>query len=467
MRVSDEVAPGNPVALVVDRDPSVRAIIRDVLEEGTTMTLGASGADEGMEMLRSHPVSLMLVELGHSGQANLELLRHALRLNPRPVAVVLTERPHEAQARDLMNDGVFDYLVKPVSASAVDRLQRRAASHLDLIGEVRRLRRDLQSREGYHRLVGRSPAMEQLRHGLERVSASDTPVWLSGPTGSGKKLTARCLHTASARGQRAFVVANCGGMEGEVSGSTGGLPLGPLAAQAEGGTLYLDEVTELPLAAQQTLLEALAHATLPDVRLVAGSVHAAEAASSRGLIEAALAQRLATVRLTCAPLAGRSEDVALLARYFIETITEINHLPPIQLAADALSLLESYHWPGNVQELRNAMEHAVILAADGVIGSRELPERVRESSGAGGSPASRKPFASPRFKEAKQHVVSNFERAYLTDLLERHAGNVTSASQQAGMLRSALQRLLRKYGLKSAEFRGRRSARQRSTPSVS
>ena len=365
-----------------------------------------------------------------------------------------------------MNEGAYDYLVKPVSASAVDRLARRAAGHLDLIGEVRRLRRDLQSREGYHRLVGRSPAMEQLRHGLDRVSASDTPVWLSGPTGSGKKLTAQCVHAASARRDRAFVVVSCGGVEGEATGSTGELPLGALAAQAEGGTLYLDGVTELPHAAQQTLLDALANGTLPDVRLVAGSVHEADAASSRGLVDAALAQRLAAARMTCAPLAARREDVALLARYFIETITEINHLPPIQLSVDALSLLEGYHWPGNVQELRNAMEHSVILAADGVIGARELPERIRESTGPADGPVSRQGFASPRFKEAKQHVVAKFERAYLTDLLERHSGNVTSASQQAGMLRSALQRLLRKYGLKSANFRGRRATRQPSTPSV-
>jgi DNA-binding NtrC family response regulator len=445
----------------------VRAIIRDVLEEGATMTLGASGAAEAMEMLRSHPVSLMLVDLGHGGQSNLELLRYALRLNPRPVAVVLTERPQEAQARDLMNEGIFDYLIKPVGASAVDRLARRAASHLSLIGEVRALRRELQSREGYHRLVGRSPAMEQLRQGVERVSGSDTPVWVSGPTGSGKKLTAQCVHTGSARSDRPFVVVNCAGIQGDSAGSSADLLLGPLAAQAEGGTLYLDGVTELAPSAQQTLLDALASAALADVRLVAGSVHEADAAAARGLIDPALAQRLSAARLTCTPLAGRREDVALLARYFIETITEINHLPPLHLSSDALSLLAGYHWPGNIQELRNAMEHSVILAADGVIDARELPERIRESPRSADSPEGPQRFASPRFKEAKQHVVSNFERAYLTDLLQHHAGNVTSASQQAGMLRSALQRLLRKYGLKSADYRGRRGERQRSTPSAS
>ena len=151
----------------------------------------------------------------------------------------------------------------------------------------------------------------------------------------------------------------------------------------------------------------------------------------------------------------RVEDIPLLARHFMRTISMINELPPIRLEAGALALLERHRWPDNVQGLRNALEQAAILSPDGKIRPRDLPDGVREPAraslpGAAGGGGTRS------FRDAKREVVDGFERRYLLELMERHGGNVTAASEQAGMLRSALQRLLRKYALKSAEFRRRR-----------
>jgi len=166
---------------------------------------------------------------------------------------------------------------------------------------------------------------------------------------------------------------------------------------------------------------------------------------------------LARETLSLSPLRERTEDIPLLAQHFLRAICTINRLPLMRLEADALALLERHRWPENVQGLRNALEQAAILAADGKVRARDLPDEVRDATPfhpatSGGASAIR------RFRDAKREVVEGFERCYLRELMERHGGNVTAASQQAGMLRSALQRLLRKYTLKSAEFRHKRTA---------
>ena len=178
-----------------------------------------------------------------------------------------------------------------------------------------------------------------------------------------------------------------------------------------------------------------------------------------GLLREDLHGRLAITVIHLPALRERREDVALLSRQFLETICEINNLPTVHLSPEALQMLEAYAWPGNVRELRNAMEQAVILATDRTIRPRDLPQVIRNVQVAT-TPESEDLSGRP-FRVAKREVVDAFERSYLSELLMRHGGNVTAAAQQAGMLRSALQRLLRKHELRSADFR--RGARARAS----
>jgi DNA-binding NtrC family response regulator len=175
-----------------------------------------------------------------------------------------------------------------------------------------------------------------------------------------------------------------------------------------------------------------------------------------GRLDQDLCRALAPETVEIPALRERIEDIALLSRHFIETICTINHLPPIRLTSETISLLEHHGWTENVEGLRSAMEHAVILAEDGKIGPGNLPDRIVRNTGGGGILASTSNPSLRRFRDAKREVVESFERSYLCDLMKRFDGNVTAASQRAGMLRSALQRLLRKYGLRSAEFRKQR-----------
>jgi two-component system response regulator AtoC len=361
---------------------------------------------------------------------------------------------------------LFDVAPKPIERARVHRLCRRSLAQLQTLAELRRLQNDLQSREGYQGIVGRSESMERVRSRIESLAWTGDGVWIVGEHGTGKELTARVLH-ASADGE--FVPVNCADLRS----------LAPLVAEdgalkrAEGGTLYLENLPELRLDFQEDLQreiesrEAVSGGKDGTIRFLVGAREDAARASSEGRLLHGLQTRLARTTVQLPALRDRREDVALLANHFIMAICEINHLPPIRISPDALSFLERYDWPGNVQELRNAVEQAVILSVEGTIRPEDLPDRIRESRGVavgapGGPGLSRRPF-----REVKREVVDAFERAYLAELLERHVGNVTAASQQAGMLRSALQRLLRKHGLKSAEFRAARRRSERGAASAS
>jgi DNA-binding NtrC family response regulator len=242
-----------------------------------------------------------------------------------------------------------------------------------------------------------------------------------------------------------------------------------LEARAGGGTVYLDRVTALDAERQELLLSAISawprtslgssEGEAAPPRLLAGSRVDPAVVVKEGHLLDALRRRLAESTVVLPALRERKEDIALLARHFVQAICEINQLPSISISAEALASLERYAWPSNARELRNAVEHAVILAAEGTIRPQDLPDKIREEQAGEAAPA--RYAANDRFRDAKRAVVDSFERAYLSDLLERHGGNVTSASRHAGMLRSALQRLLRKHGLRSADFRRPRAAPQR------
>jgi DNA-binding NtrC family response regulator len=438
-----------PLALVVDKDPAIRAVIRDVVEEAGVMTLGAGSGAEALEMLRGQTVRILIARTETPGVASLDLLRHALRLTPAPLVVAVMPESDPAAAREWIRLGAFEVLVAPVDEHAVRMVADRAVRQLRLLAELRALRRELQSREGYHRVVGRSAAMERVRDELQRLAGLATPVWLAGPAGTGKQLAARTIHTASERRDGRFLVVNCAGLGDEAWSQDGD----GLFAQAEGGTLYLDGVDLLATRLHDRLADEVGRGLGRRVRLISGSTRDPVSAIEQGALPEGLTRELAGAVVQCPALCERAEDVALLARHFVAVISEINHLPPIQISAEALSILERYRWPGNVRELRNAVEHAVILATDGCIRPKDLPDRVREAELEPATAADTPGLSSRAFRDAKREVVHAFEQAYLSDLLERNGGNVTAASHQAGMLRSALQRLLRKHGFRSADFR--------------
>ena len=448
-----------PLALVIDRDPAAREQIRTIVTEHGVDVRGAGTAAETTEALRAHPPRLVILDVDTPGLNMEDLIERASRLKPSPIVIAVTPSHDRRRAHALIDSGAFDVIDKPVDETRLQLMVRNAMRHQVTRDELGALREDLQRREGYDGLVGRSPQMERLRVQIARLAEGDSAVWLCGEDGSGKEHAAREMHRRSRRAACRFETVVCAGLDEDALANRLGLATdgpviaGGLLAALRGGMLYLVEPAALALDEQALVLKALdwAGSKAVDVRVLASSTIAPRTLAEDGRLLEPLYARLAGETVMLPPLRERTEDIPLLARHFIRTICAINQLPPIRLEADAVALLESRHWPENVQGLRNALEQAVILSPDGRVRPRDLgdghaerPRGVVSSTGSG---------AFRQFREAKREVVEEFERSYLRALMERHGGNVTAASHQAGMLRSALQRLLRKYGLKSADFR--------------
>lgn len=441
-----------PLALVVDSDPAVRQAIRHALEQRGAATLGAPSAAGAGELLANQAISLLWLSADAESEEVPRLLQHVLRLQPTPLVIGLAAWGQTQQAARLIEAGAFDILEKPIEAARLGLLVERILRQHELLAQLRRLRQELQAREGYAGLVGRSAALTGVREQLARLAATESSVWFTGEPGTGKELAARTLHGMSRRRERPFALLDCAAWGLREQGEA---QFRELWAHAAGGTLYLEQLPVLGHVRQERLLHLLRQRDRAEngVRLLASSLGEPRSLVEQGRLLPELPSLLEADTLRLIPLRERSEDIPLLARHFLASICEINHLVPLQLTSETLALLERHTWPGNVQELRNAMEHAAILAAEGRVHPRDLPEAVRELSRVEGDVRRPGDLAALRFRQAKRRVVDHFEKAYLRQLLQRHGGNVTSASQQAGMLRSALQRLLRKHGLRSADFR--------------
>jgi DNA-binding NtrC family response regulator len=440
----------SPAALVCDKESSVRDLIRHELEERGILTHGAESGAEALQILSNEEIELLFVDLEAAAAPVAGLMARIGTLDPKPLVIGLLSSEPQTDCESSLDAGLFDLLFKPLRAELLGYRLERALRHLELLAATERLRGELREREGLSGLVGRSVAMERLRKAIDRHAASECCVWFTGEEGSGKRLAARMLHARSARATQRFIALDTFEEQQE-------------PGERMKGTLYLAEVTALPLDQQDRLLKVLSsqqklvadETSLPSPgpRILAGSSRDPRQVLGQGLLLPALHERLAERSLRLPPLRERPEDIAPLAQHFVSAIRRMNKLPPIRISEEALVLLEAYRWPGNVRELRNAMERAVILAVEGAIQAHDLPRSVRAPTGryASGDAA----ISDRTFKAAKQEMVRSFERSYLTELLERFEGNVTVASRHAGMLRSALQRLLRKYGLKSAAFRKR------------
>ena len=343
-------------------------------------------------------------------------------------------------------------------------------------------------------LIGRSPALDQVQRMITRVARVDSPVLLLGETGTGKSLVANAIHKASGRSEGPFVVVNCAAIpkdlaESEFFGHVKGAFTGALrehrgrVEQANGGTLFLDEVGELSASAQGKLLLFLEERRYcpvgsererrADVRVVAATNRDLEADVSAGSFRQDLLYRLNVFPLTLAPLRQRGEDVLLLASHFLERIAKRYELPQPSLTAAAMQRLREYSWPGNLRELRNVLEKALVMADEDVIGVDLLPSQVLEggpppsqslpsvsgpgqvSRPASGSGALALPCERGSllpFHEAKKQLLESWERNYLELLLEQTGGNVASAARFAGLNKRNLHRKLRQHGIERLDF---------------
>jgi DNA-binding NtrC family response regulator len=442
--------------LVVDDEAAQRELVGGFLRKQGFEVTEAPDGKAALERFRKEPVDLLLTDQKMPGISGLELLEAARAVSPEVAVIIMTAYGTIETAVAAIKGGATDYLTKPLN---LDELLHRIAQVRErqrLITENLELREALRERHRVEGIIGESGRMQEVLSLVRRVAGSDATVLIQGESGTGKELIARAIHYASPRASASLVSVNCAALpetllDSELFGHEKGAFTGAVAARkgrfelADGGSLFLDEIGDLPLHLQVKLLRVLqerefervgsSRPVAVDVRLLAATHRDLEALVREGRFRDDLYYRINVVTVSLPPLRERREDIPLLLDHFVEKFARRNGKRIGGLTRDAREALLRYDYPGNVRELENLMERAVILTRDEVIGLEDLPlgvkEREAEAPGEATLPA----------------LVEGLERRMIREALARADGVQTRAAEVLGISERVLRYKLRKYGL--------------------
>ncbi|APU32263.1 Fis family transcriptional regulator [Ectopseudomonas alcaliphila JAB1] len=432
--------------LIVEDDPHVLLGCQQALALEDIPSIGVSSAEEALAQVDADFAGIVVSDIRLPGLDGLALLTRLKQRDASLPVVLITGHGDIGMAVSAMRDGAYDFVEKPFSPERLVDVARRALEQRSLAREVSALRRQLAGRQALEqRIIGRSPAMQQLRELIANVADTNANVLIEGETGTGKELIARCLHDFSRRQHKQFVALNCGGLpeslfESEIFGheahaftGAGKRRIGKIE-HADGGSLFLDEIESMPINLQIKLLRVLQEHSLErlgsnqsitvDCRVIAATKADLGELGKRGEFRSDLYYRLNVVTLELPPLRERREDIALLFEHFLQLAALRFDRGVPELDRHTLAALTAHDWPGNVRELRNVAERFAL----------GLP--VFKKSGQTDSNAL-------GFNEA----VEAFERNLLGAALERHAGNLSQAAQALGLAKTTLFDKVKKYGL--------------------
>src|ERR1700730_14153622 len=450
--------------LIVDDEVDIRELVAGILADEGHSARTARDSDDAMNAIAARRPGLIFLDIWLQGSKldGLQLLDQVKQLHPDLPVVMISGHGNIETAVAAIKRGAYDFIEKPFKADRLVLVAERALETSRLKREVKELK---QLTPLANSLIGHSPAMNQLRQTIEKVAPTNSRVLIVGPSGSGKELAARTIHATSGRASAPFVVINAAAitperMEIELFGmeqSNGaqGRTVGALE-EAHGGTLFIDEIADMPRETQknswrvlvaQTFLRAGGNTKVGvDVRIISSTARNLEADIAAGKFREDLYHRLSVVPVGVPPLADRREDIPLLVDHFMEQISQATGLPKRRIGTDAMAVLQSHDWPGNVRQLRNNVERLMILAGgdpDAVISASMLPQDVGSMvpgmpNGNGG-----KQIMGLPLREAREV----FEREYLVAQISRFGGNISRTAEFVGMERSALHRKLKVLGI--------------------
>ena len=468
--------------LIVDDEPDMVENCARILKREGYECLRAHDGRSALDILESARPDVLLTDLKMPELDGMALMRRAHQVDPSLPVIMVTAFSSIESAVAAVKEGAFDYLPKTFSVDQLRVSVDRALRHRSLQVENKNLRDQLQQTLGLENIIGRSPAMTQVFELVKKAARSEANILVLGESGTGKELIARAIHANSPRAGRAFVPVDCASLpeqllESELFGHERGAFTGAdrakpgLIETAHRGTVFLDEIGELPSTLQVKLLRALQERQIRrvggtglidvDVRLVAATNRDLPAAVAKGQFREDLYYRVNVIAILLPPLRERAGDVKLLTLAFLRKYGQ-GRITGIDDAA--MVALERYRWPGNVRELQNVIERACALADGDTILERDLPDNVlvraasaevavpHDDVGAGVPDVSR-PLndadANLPLKDAKARWMESLEGAYLRDLLARHDGNISAAAKAAGIDRKTFHRLINKYQIRS------------------
>ena len=446
--------------LVVEDDDQFREMASEWMKRKGHRVQSAANAQEALKHVGQQRFDVVLADMNMPGISGLELLQRLKADGIESEVIILTGQATIQTAVEAMKLGACDYLTKPFPLSELEHRCGQAAERGRLVRENLSLKTILDRHRPATRIVGESAPMKELFRLIDRVGPTDKTVLIQGESGTGKELVARAIQKASLRADKPFVTINCAALpeqlvESELFGHEKGSFTGAIGAKpglfevADGGTLFIDEIGELPGSLQPKLLRVLEDGSLRrvgsalerrvNVRIIAATNRNLEREVEQSRFREDLFYRINVLSLQLPCLRERVDDIPLLVRHFLPEGWKIDD--------DAMAALCAYHWPGNVRQLSNIMERATILANDKVVTIRDLPREVISPTAVRAQPASSVFAAAAPAEEPLDASLASIEKAHVLDVLKSMNGNKARAARALGIHRRKLYRLLERFGL--------------------
>jgi DNA-binding NtrC family response regulator len=456
--------------IVDDEIDMLRLLERSISEELDCEIDTAASGTEALKLLETRNYDLALVDIRMPGMDGIELLERVKRINPWMTVVIMTAHGVVELAVKSIKKGAYDFITKPFDREELIHLLRKALERSQLLRENLNLQRRIKEKEPFGDLLGSSPAMQRVYQTIQMIAKTDVTVLITGESGTGKDLAARAIHELSHRCDQPYVTVNCPTLpenilESELFGYKKGAftdassdKIG-LFEEARDGTIYLDEIGDIAPTIQTKLLRVLQQKEIKplgqtksikvDVRVIASTNRDLKEKIRKQDFREDLFYRLNVLTVQMPPLRERKEDIPLLTDHFLKYYCEEFGKPLKSLSPELMDLLLRRNWEGNVRELENIVNRAILLSPGDLIKPHEIGWTAELSQ----SCVVGKEIQGMDYKEAKEELLRRFHADYLGELLRRNNGNVTHSAHECGLERQALQQILRRYGLKSQDFR--------------
>lgn len=451
--------------LIVDDEAGLRMVLGALLQQHGHVITEAPSGEDAVELCKGQTFDIALLDVTLPGQSGVETLKHLLRRDDPPTGIMMTAHGSIRSAVDAMRAGACDYLTKPFDNEELVFVVERALEQRRLRSEVRMLRAELETRYGFTEIVGISPAIRRVFQIMDRVAKTDETVLILGESGTGKELVARAIHRRGRRSAGPFVAVNCSAIpstlvEAEFFGHERGAFTDAKDARpgkfelANRGSIFLDEIGDLPLDAQAKLLRVLQErevtrlgsgkATRVDVRVLAATNKDLRAESKRGRFREDLLYRLDVVSIPLPALRERPEDLPVLIDHLLGALTEELRVDGKTVSPEARGLLMAYDWPGNIRELQNAVRRALVMAEGPTLRAIDLPATIRGGLDSGGAVESGDRMS---LTDAVTRAVERVERGLIVYTLAECGGNRSHTAETLGINRKTLFTKMKQYEL--------------------